>query len=82
MPIFNSNSGKIQAERYDGTPMSVDKVMDIIGTQGVNNTPDGLCIFRPDAELRAEKGEWVIKSEQGALSLCKPDLFESTYKHI
>lgn len=82
MPIFNSKSGKIEAERYDGTPTSVDKVMDLIGTQGVNNTPHGLFNFRPDVELHAEKGDWVIKSEKGNPSLCKPDQFESTYKCI
>jgi hypothetical protein len=70
----------IDAERYDGTAESVERVMKMGGTRGINNSPEGLYIVTLEGTMKADKGDWIIKGVKGELYPCKPDIFEATYE--
>lgn len=46
----------VTAVQYDGTPQSVERIMDAFGTKGFNNSEDGLHMIDNDG------GHWAIKS--------------------
>lgn len=39
-----------------------------------------LMIHTLEGELRADKGDWIIKGVKGEFYPCKPDIFEQTYE--
>jgi hypothetical protein len=77
---FRKKPVVIDAERYDGTAESVEHVMAMGGTRGINNTPEGLYIATLEGTMKADKGDWIIKGVKGELYPCKPDIFEATYE--
>lgn len=46
-----ADGATVDAEQYDGTSASVHRIMDLIGTMGVNNTEHGLMVNRQDGAL-------------------------------
>lgn len=82
MPKFRKKPVEIEAELYDGTATSVEKVMSMGGTRGINNSPEGLYIVTLEGTMRADKGDWVIKGVKGELYPCKPDIFSATYDEV
>ena len=72
----------VEAERYDGTAASVERVMSMGGTRGINNSPEGLYIPTLEGTMRADKGDWIIRGVKGELYPCKPDIFEATYEPL
>jgi hypothetical protein len=77
---FRKKPVVIDAELYDGTAVSVERVMEMGGTRGINNSPEGLYIVTLEGTMRADKGDWIIKGVKGELYPCKPDIFEATYE--
>lgn len=69
--IYRAEGGVVmQRVTYDGTAASVDKIMDIVGTSGVNNTnerflilPDGECA-KPGDSIVSEKGFWWVETKK------------------
>ncbi len=55
---------------YDGSASSVDKIMDIVGTGGVNNTNNQVCLLPFGELLRlqdsvvSKDGYWWIESKK------------------
>ena len=43
---------------------------------------DGLVITTLEGEMRADKGDWVIKGVKGEFYPCKPDIFAATYEAV
>ena len=41
---------------------------------------DHLIIHTLEGDMRADKGDWVIRGIQGEYYPCKPDIFEATYE--
>lgn len=41
-----------------------------------------LVIPTLEGEMRADKGDWIIKGVQGEFYPCKPDIFEKTYEPV
>ena len=82
MPKFRKKPVVIEAELYDGSAASVHRVMDMGGTRGINNSPEGLYIVTLEGTMRADKGDWIIKGVKGELYPCKPDIFDSTYEAL
>lgn len=41
-------------------PKSVHKIMDVIGTKGVLNTDNGLCIFEDNKDFKLKKTDWLV----------------------
>lgn len=72
----------IEAVQYDGSSKSVDEIMDMGGTEGINNSPEGLYITTLEGTMRADKGDFIIKGVKGELYPCKPDIFEATYEEV
>lgn len=35
-----------------------------------------------EGEMRADKGDWIIKGVKGEIYPCKPDIFEATYEAV
>lgn len=42
----------------------------------------GLKIKTLEGDMRAEKGDWIIKGVNGEFYPCKPDIFEKTYEKV
>jgi len=70
----------IDAEIYDGTASSIEKIMKMGGSREVNNTPEGLYITTLEGTMKANIGDWVIKGVKGEIYPCKPDIFDATYE--
>ena len=73
---------EIEAIQYDGSAASVYKIMDMAGTMGFNNSPEGLYILTLEGTMKADKGDWIIKGVKGECYPCKPDIFEITYEAV
>jgi len=43
-------------------------------------TEDYLIIHTLEGDMKADKGDWIIKGVSGELYPCKPDIFEKTYE--
>lgn len=41
---------------------------------------DGIAIITLEGEMKASKGDWIIKGVKGEFYPCKPDIFEATYE--
>lgn len=41
-----------------------------------------LIIKTLEGDMRAEKGDWIIKGTIGEFYPCKPDIFEKTYEPV
>lgn len=41
-----------------------------------------LLIVTLEGEMRADKGDYIIKGVQGEFYPCKPDIFEQTYEKV
>ena len=41
---------------------------------------DDLIIHTLEGDMKASKGDWIIKGVKGELYPCKPDIFEETYE--
>lgn len=73
----------VDFELYDGTPTSVDRIIDMYGkTKGINNSPEGLYIITLEGTMRVDKGNYVIKGIKGEIYPCKPEIFKDTYDVI
>lgn len=42
-------------------------------------TPEALYIKTLEGEMRADRGDWLIRGVKGEFYPCKPDIFEATY---
>ena len=61
--------------QYDGSSASADRIMDLIGTMGVNNTEIGL--LTPIGYI--SRGSWVIKGRRGAVSSATDAVFAAKF---
>lgn len=43
---------------------------------------DDLIINTLEGDMKANKGDWIIKGVKGELYPCKPDIFEQTYEPV
>ncbi len=49
--------------------------------QGPRELP-AIFIKTLEGEMRADRGDWIIKGVKGELYPCKPDIFEATYELV
>jgi hypothetical protein len=54
----------IEAECYDGTNESAERIMNIGGTREIRNRPEGLYIETFEGIIRANIGDWIISGRQ------------------
>ena len=82
MAKFRKKPVVIEAELYDGTPASVDRIMEMGGTHGINNSEDGLYIVTLEGIMRADRGDWIIQGVKKELYPCRNDIFLMTYEKV
>lgn len=44
--------------------------------------PVGVLINTLEGEMRASRGDWIIKGVKGEFYPCKPDIFAATYEPV
>ena len=71
-----SDGADVDAEQYDGSSASADRIMDLIGTMGVNNTEAGL--LTPIGYI--SRGSWVIKGRRGGVSSATDAVFQDEFE--
>ena len=47
-----------------------------------NEDDDSLLIVTLEGEMRADKGDYIIKGVQGEFYPCKPEIFGQTYEKV
>lgn len=70
-----ADGADVDAVQYDGSSASADRIMDLIGTRGVNNTEVGL--LTPIGYI--SRGSWVIKGRRGAVSSATDAVFQAKF---
>jgi hypothetical protein len=78
--MFRKKPVVIEAERYDGTYESLEKILSMGGAREIRNCPDGLYVATLEGTMRASVGDWIIRGVKGELYPCKPDIFAATYE--
>jgi len=79
---FRKKPVVIDAELYDGTAASVEKIMLMGGSRGINNSPEGLYIVTLEGTMKANIGDWIIQGVKKEIYPCKSDIFEATYELV
>lgn len=64
-----------------------DTVKDIVAWCGANTVKSGntvawLSVFTLEGNMKAEKGDYIIKGVKGEFYPCKPDIFAATYEAV
>jgi hypothetical protein len=77
--LFRKKPVVIEAERYEGTNESFEKILSMGGAREIRNCHDGLYIETLEGTMRANIGDWIIRGVKGELYPCKPDIFVATY---
>ncbi len=74
----------IEAEKFDGWPADNSQwVRDAISRTTEpreNGSVTAAFIQTLEGEMRADKGDWIIRGVKGECYPCKPDIFEATYE--
>jgi hypothetical protein len=79
----------IEAERFDGTEESADRLTEKYPNQikkmSLQNGPfAGVVLYIQTLEgtLLASAGDYIIEGVKGEVYPCKPDIFEETYEKV
>lgn len=66
-------TGKNRSEIYEFTDGCVGDLLGIHGPTGE------IIVSTLEGDMKASKGDWIIKGIQGEFYPCKPDIFEDSY---
>ena len=87
MPLFRKKPVTIEAEQFDGTVESANRILAWIGRNGADakrvhgTKPDcGIIISTLEGDMTAIPGDWIIRGVSGEFYPCKPDIFAATYE--
>lgn len=74
-PIVIVDATQITDDTFDADHPNPDHIV------GVVYDPMQRCAFIDDhdGQMRADRGDWIIRGITGELSVCKADVFEETY---
>ena len=76
---FVKNPIKVQAIQYIGN--NYDEISSFTNSNTFQY--DEKVVIKTHAGYRyIEKGDWIIRGVNGQFGLCKPDIFEKTYKEV
>jgi hypothetical protein len=79
---FKKRPVEVDAVLWDGDERLFDYIMgwctDQSRTFSMSN--GSLYIATLEGEMRADKGDWIIRGVKGEVYPCKPDIFEKTYE--
>lgn len=82
MPKYRKKPVVIEAIQYNGKNRDVILInlgMDEIGEDFISGD---LLIETLEGEMRANKGDYIIKGIKGEFYPCKPDIFEMCYELV
>ena len=84
MPKFVKKPVVIEACQFDGA--NITEVENFVGkklpTVISSNEDTQLVIPTLEGDMKASKGDYVIKGVNGEFYPCKPDIFEKTYELV
>ena len=83
MAKFRKKPVVIDAVQFDGENLGVI-VNFVEGTRELRESPEdkSIVIRTLEGDMRADKGDWIIKGVKGEFYPCKPDIFEATYEIV
>jgi len=86
---------EIEAMQWDGTAESFAElqqwgnldtfVIESVATSTGGGDPrwfDRLIVPTLEGQMRADKGDWIIRGVKGEFYPCKPDIFAATYEEV
>lgn len=83
MSLFRKKPVVIAAVQWDGT--NYREVYEGLGVPEdvlFRGEFGDLFIPTPEGDMRASRGDWIIRGVKGEFYPCKPDIFEATYDPI
>jgi len=81
MPKFRKKPVVIDAMQWDGTEASAADIMHWCGQRLVCG--NGMMIIHTlEGDMRASRGDWIIRGVKGEFYPCKPDIFDATYESL
>lgn len=82
----------IEPTKYRKKPVVIEAMQNTVGmaetistwmkSHGVSPKWDGAAFTIPtlEGEMRADRGDWIIRGVKGEFYPCKPDIFAATYE--
>jgi hypothetical protein len=61
--------------KYDG-PGSVEEIMAAAGTMGINNSPEGLYVFRDGLMIKFKRGDTAVCWPNGKITREKEEIVQ------
>lgn len=84
MSAYRKKPVVIEAHQWNG--LNRHELAEVFGTiepfVAVNPLGELLFIKTLEGEMRADKGDWIIRGVKGEFYPCKPDIFASTYEPV
>lgn len=82
MPKFRKKPVTIEAVQWDGN--NVEEVFTLGGMRELETDflEEDLIVHTIEGDMRASKGDWIIKGVKGEIYPCKPDIFAETYEAV
>ena len=83
--IFRARHQRIQAERYDGSDASIERIRRLFpdtGFTGPAGVGDSLFIELKNGVQEARPGDWIARNGQGRLKVISEAEFEEEYEPI
>lgn len=92
MAKFRKKPVVIEAEQFDGTPESAQRLSLLYASNvwpEFGYTPEThtiwqgrLCVKTMEGIIYASPGDWIITGVKGERYPCKPDIFAATYEAV
>lgn len=82
--LFRKVPVVVQAYRFDGKDLPISALQKWCGGEPIKdgNRIVYLVIKTLEGDMRAERGDYIIKGVNGEFYPCKPDIFEKTYEEF
>jgi hypothetical protein len=87
MPLFRKRPFVVEAEHFDGSVESANRVLAWIGKRGGAakrlhgiNPSRGLILSTHTGDVIVVPGDWVVRDSAGGFAPCKPGTFTATYE--
>jgi hypothetical protein len=82
--MFRKKPIVIEAHEWDGSSVTEIFMREMWGPTHISGREDNdeLVIRTLEGEMRASRGDWIIKGVKGEFYPCKPDIFEATYERV
>lgn len=91
MRIYRKKPVTVEAQRFDGTYDSALAIVSWIKANSwlkvairVAHPTEDFCVVIPtlEGDMRAERGDYIIRGIKGEFYPCKPDIFEASYDPV